>query len=112
MALSSTIIESFIMTTLISSILTYDEDRLTVRSLIAAVNAELESSAIKARAFAFVGLSFDDIKYAERSAIRFAKTDDEAVTLIETVTPRGEALIIVEYIDIEGDKAYKYFIAK
>lgn len=100
------------MTTLISSILTYDEDRLTVRSLIAAVNAELESSAIKVRAVAFVGLSFDEIKYAERSAIRFAKTDDEAVTLIETVTPRGEALIIVEYIDIEGDKAYKYFIAK
>lgn len=99
------------MTTLISSILTYDEDRLTVRSLIAAVNAELESSAIKVRAVAFVGLSFDEIKYAERSAIRFAKTD-EAVTLIETVTPRGEALIIVEYIDIEGDKAYKYFIAK
>lgn len=100
------------MTTLISSILTYDEDRLTVRSLIAAVNAELESSVIKVRAVAFVGLSFDEIKYAERSTIRFAKTDDEAVTLIETVTPRGEALIIVEYIDIEGDKAYKYFIAK
>lgn len=100
------------MTTLISSILTYDEDRLTVRSLIAAVNAELESSAIKVRAFVFASLSFDEIKYAERGAIRFAKTDDEAVTLIETVTPCGEALIIVEYIDIEGDKAYKYFIAK
>lgn len=100
------------MATLISSILTYDEDRLTVRSLIAAVNAELESSAIKVRAVAFVGLSFDEIKYAERSAIRFVTTDDNAVTLIETVTPRGEALIIVEYLDIEGDKAYKYFIAK
>lgn len=100
------------MTALISSILTYDENRLTVWYLIAAVNAELESSAIKVRAVAFVNLSFDDIKYAERSAIRFAKTDDEAVTLIETVTQRGEALIIVEYIDIEGDKAYKYFIAE
>lgn len=100
------------MTALISSILTYDEDRLTVRSLIAAVNAELESSAIKVRAVAFVGLSFDEIKYAERSAIRFVTTDDNAVTLIETVTPRGEALIIVEYLDIEGDKNYKYFIAK
>lgn len=100
------------MATLISSILTYDEDRLTVRSLIAAVNAELESSAIKVRAVAFVGLSFDDIKYAEYSAIRVVTTDDNAVTLIETVTPRGEALIIVEYLDIEGDKAYKYFIAE
>lgn len=100
------------MTDLISSILTYDENRLTVWYLIAAVNAELESSAIKVRAVAFVNLSFDDIKYAERSAIRFAKTDDEAVTLIETVTQRGEALIIVEYIDIEGDKDYKYFIAE
>lgn len=100
------------MATLISSLLTYDEDRLTVASLLKAVNAELEWSGIKVRAVAFVGLSFDDIKYAERSAIRFAKTDDEAVTLIETVTPRGEALIIVEYIDVEGDKAYKYFVAK
>lgn len=100
------------MTTLISSIITYDEDRLTVRSLIAAVNAELESSAIKVRAFAFVGLSFDDIEYAVYSAIRFVTTDDNSVTLTETVTPRGEALIIVEYIDVEGDKAYKYFIAE
>lgn len=100
------------MTTLISSILTHDEDRLTVRSLIAAVNAELETSIIKARAVAFVGLSFDDIKYAEYSAIRVVTTDDNAVTLIETVTPHGEALIIVEYIDVEGDKAYKYFIAE
>ena len=100
------------MATLISSLLTYDEDRLTVASLLKAVNAELEWSGIKVRAVAFVGLSFDDIKYAERSAIRFAKTDDEVVTLIESVTPRGEALIIVEYIDVEGDKAYKYFIAE
>ncbi|MEY6739524.1 hypothetical protein AB9B63_15880 [Escherichia coli] len=101
------------MTTLISSILTYDEDRLTVRSLIAAVNATLsEDKYIKVRAVAFVGLSFDDIKYAEYSAIRFVTTDDNAVTLIETVTPRGEALVIVEYIDVEGDKAYKYFIAE
>ncbi|EAB6873243.1 hypothetical protein D7009_17345 [Escherichia coli] len=100
------------MATLISSLLTYDEDRLTVASLLKAVNAELDGTAIKVRAFAFVGLSFDDMKYVERSAIRFAKTDDEAVTLIETVTPRGEALIIVEYLDIEGYKAYKHFIAK
>lgn len=99
------------MTTLISSILTYDEDRLTVASLIKAVNAELDGTAIKVRPFAFVGLSFDDIKYAEYSSIR-SEVTEEGVTLIETVTPRGEALIIVEYIDVEGDKAYKYFIAE
>lgn len=100
------------MTTLISSILTYDEDRLTVRSLIAAVNAELESSAIKVRAFAIAELSFDDIEYAAYSAIRFVTTEDNSVTLTETVTPRGEALIIVEYFDVEGDESFKYFIAK
>lgn len=100
------------MATLISSLLTYDEDRLTVASLLKAVNAELEWSGIKVRAVAFVGLSFDEIKYAENSAIRFIRADDETVTLIETVTPRGESLIIVEYLDIEGDSAAKYFIAE
>lgn len=101
------------MNSLISSILTYDEDRLTVASLVKAVNETLsEDKSIKVRAAAFIGLTFDEIKYAERSAIRFMKTDDESVTLIETVTPRNESLIIVEYIDVEGDKAYKYFIAE
>jgi hypothetical protein len=96
-------------TTLISSLLSYDDDRLSNGSLFDAIT--FESSKIGASVLKFAYLENYEINQI-RLNILDSVTTEEGVKVSKAASKEGKTFIIVDYLDIYGDKASKYFIAK
>lgn len=96
-----------ITTTLISSLLSYDEDRLSLGSLLDAVFHE--SSKIGVTPLKFAYLENYEIYSLRRNVVEMVITQ-EGVKVMKAVNREGKKFIIVDYLDIDGDKASKFFI--
>lgn len=97
------------MTTLISSLLTYDEDCLSNDSLFKAVSVEAANIGVNVVNFAY--LDNNEI-YKLRLNVVSTITTEEGVKVSKAINKEGKSFILVDYLDIEGFCESKYFNAQ